>query len=607
MDGFGTARDWVGQSLLDSGGVQVGRIRAVYLDSMSLQPVWAQVLPDDERMNGVFVPLAQPAWAGGGVRVDVPRAAIDLAPGFDLTDFLSPQREQVVAAHYLSGPKRSADHSLLVVRSDAPSLLATTEAADVEPRRRFLHGRAPDTVALGGTVSILARIDIDAGDSGAPLELLDVPPEGADIKLLMHCPGFRLRSPQIRVAHVGPDAASEWGEFEIEAVAPGAHQLVISALRDGTGLGDLTLDVTVEEGVSTGPSQDKRSEVESLASTPGEASLYITFDGASNSYRFMLIDANQSNEEISKPLLRTPQEAVEGLVRQLNDLAQDRAGLSARATRDWLKGQGINLWDSFVPEPLQEEFYARQDRIGSLTIISSRDPVPWELLYPLKGDDDRGFLAERFPVMRWLPDSEKTRTLRLADAQFVLPDASPTYAQGEVDTVAGLLGTTATGAISDLERLLDVLDAGAFGALHFACHNAFAAGQPDTSAVAMTGGDFDPTYLETLRPGHKLRPRAPLVFMNACRSAGQAPLYTQLAGWASGFIKAGAGAFVGSLWEVRDRTAPVFAETFYEALLKDEVPLGQALQKARLSVRDEPGDPTWLAYTVYGHPAAKAV
>ena len=56
---------------------------------------------------------------------------------------------------------------------------------------------------------------------------------------------------------------------------------------------------------------------------------------------------------------------------------------------------------------------------------------------------------------------------------------------------------------------------------------------------------------------------APTVFMNACRSAGLAPTYNRLDGWASKFLEAGAGAFIGSLWAVSDGTAREFAEEFY--------------------------------------------
>jgi len=91
--------------------------------------------------------------------------------------------------------------------------------------------------------------------------------------------------------------------------------------------------------------------------------------------------------------------------------------------------------------------------------------------------------------------------------------------------------------------------------------------------------------------------------MNACRSDGIAANYTWLAGWAKSFLTAGAGAFIGSLWEVRDSSASLFAEEFYRVLVSG-APLGDAMKQARTAIQNEPGDPTWLAYTLYGNPAA---
>jgi CHAT domain-containing protein len=59
---------------------------------------------------------------------------------------------------------------------------------------------------------------------------------------------------------------------------------------------------------------------------------------------------------------------------------------------------------------------------------------------------------------------------------------------------------------------------------------------------------------------------APVVFINACRSAGAVLAYHQMDSWACKFLEAGAGAFVGSLWAVRDSTARHFACALYSHL-----------------------------------------
>jgi CHAT domain-containing protein len=137
------------------------------------------------------------------------------------------------------------------------------------------------------------------------------------------------------------------------------------------------------------------------------------------------------------------------------------------------------------------------------------------------------------------------------------------------------------------------------GLLHFSCHNAFTAGTPNASRILLGNQPFEPVFLEA----HAGRFVDPLVFLNACRTDGQAPLYTTVEGWASSFLRAGAGAFIGSLWEVVDTSASTYAQEFYRAALAG-YSLGESTRQARDAIRDNPGDPTWLAYTFYGDPAA---
>ena len=53
-----------------------------------------------------------------------------------------------------------------------------------------------------------------------------------------------------------------------------------------------------------------------------------------------------------------------------------------------------------------------------------------------------------------------------------------------------------------------------------------------------------------------------------------------------------------------DEAARDFAAEFYGQFVAG-LPLGEAMAAARRSAASQPGDPTWLAYTVYGHPRAR--
>ena len=86
--------------------------------------------------------------------------------------------------------------------------------------------------------------------------------------------------------------------------------------------------------------------------------------------------------------------------------------------------------------------------------------------------------------------------------------------------------------------------------------------------------------------------------MNACNSGAASPLWVGSTSWAGRFLMAGAGAFIGSFWQVRDGPARDFAASFYTAARSGQT-LGQAMRRARAEIRQS-GDPTRLAYTFFG-------
>ena len=97
------------------------------------------------------------------------------------------------------------------------------------------------------------------------------------------------------------------------------------------------------------------------------------------------------------------------------------------------------------------------------------------------------------------------------------------------------------------------------------------------------------------------------IFLNACE-AGQANLtITGLGGWAEAFLRRDASVFIGSLWSINDALAAQFARAFYDCLLglngQEAQPVGVAFQAARQAIKaQDPDNPTWLAYVLYGDP-----
>ena len=78
---------------------------------------------------------------------------------------------------------------------------------------------------------------------------------------------------------------------------------------------------------------------------------------------------------------------------------------------------------------------------------------------------------------------------------------------------------------------------------------------------------------------------------------------SDIGGWAAQFLRAGAGAFLGSYWSIYDQGAYQFAQSFYDSLLSGKT-VAQSAWAAREVVKAN-GDPTFLAYTVFAEPSAQ--
>ena len=92
-----------------------------------------------------------------------------------------------------------------------------------QARRRYLKGQCPESIPVGKSFSLLVSIVL-AGSSANELEPFDVPPEGRDVLLVMHAPGFRLLSDQRQTVHVPAERDSRPVMFELRADSPGARQ-----------------------------------------------------------------------------------------------------------------------------------------------------------------------------------------------------------------------------------------------------------------------------------------------------------------------------------------------------------------------------------------------
>jgi CHAT domain-containing protein len=103
-----------------------------------------------------------------------------------------------------------------------------------------------------------------------------------------------------------------------------------------------------------------------------------------------------------------------------------------------------------------------------------------------------------------------------------------------------------------------------------------------------------------------------LVFLNCCHlgKLERSPVaFNKLAySVARQLIDIGVRAVVVAGWAVEDAPASLFAETFYDKLLSDNLPFGDAVFQARRTTWERyPASNTWGANQAYGDPGWRAM
>ncbi|WP_327358097.1 CHAT domain-containing protein [Streptomyces sp. NBC_01304] len=484
-------------------------------------------------------------------------------------------------------------------------LLERDTAPDAQPEPRRLVAELAEQAPPGREVPLQVQVTRGGGGPGVALRGFALPAQGARLLITVHAPGLLALGDLQQELTVSAGKDSDVLRFGLRTTRTGLHTVTVRAFHGGSFLGEIRVQISVEADVPARDGPPRGAALDSLAFDPGEATLQV-LKAQDGTYSFQLLSETSYAPESFRLLAGDPERATKNIYQELRDTAAAAGGgADARRVRERLRNLGVSLWGDAVPDAVRRQFWEEAHRIRALTVLGEHDVVPWELLYPLDGDQEgEGFLAEWLPIVRRVFGQDRVRELALSRAAFVVPPGSPPEAEQEVAALRAKFGSTMAdgGTLSRRSEVQDLVNSGLAGLLHFACHNSFT---ESGSRVAMADGRFDPMDLAYARRAGALRATRPLVFFNACRSAGQISWYSANLGWAPQFLKAGAGAFVGTLWPVRSDSALQFADAFYDHLVTERLPLGEASMKARQAIRDHAGDPTWLAYAVYGSPAAR--
>lgn len=460
------------------------------------------------------------------------------------------------------------------------------------------------------------------------------PPEYVEVRLL--APDFSEHTGVWeRTMTVYPTRDSQPVVFLLTSTVLGRKRITVDFYHRGRMIASLHVESQVVAGApARGGALTLMSETLDIGEfsanppPPADLELRVACMAESNRLSFVLNSALPEEMLRSQPAGqiklngKDPQAFFSDRLQRLTDLARAAPAADAAGNQrlmqevEWL---GEGLFETLLPPELQKLYWEQieplvaQGVVKTLLINSDEPWIPWELIKPYRYNDaddseQRGpFLVEQLSLSRWLA-RPLPPPVTVKQAALVMPDVNLPHVAEEnhfFTTLAQDRSIQLQGPLQLYSEVLDSLRTGGFQLLHFATHGTFNAADADRSELHL--GNQNLTPAELVGGGLRgLRSARPLVFLNAC-DTGKAELgLVGTGGWAHKFFAEGrASAFIGTLWEVSDDLAAVFSRIFYTALAEGKT-LGEAMHTARLHIRNqEPTNPTWLAYALYGDPNGK--
>lgn len=472
-----------------------------------------------------------------------------------------------------------------------------------EGQARFLVGETKGAVELGEVFDLIVKITTQVSGERPGYAVSDAlkPIEG-NLIISIHGMGLEFPEGTSRSLEVPATGDSPEVLFPLKATEAGMHTLMITAWQASVHVTTIALRIGVN--VSFDPVVQKRTPIELRQPEKGEFTLEIIYEKKYNRYRFQLRGEGWGHSKPEFRELETERkEQYDTLLSSINAQARNLYNLSLKVQILWIKSVGTFMSNYLLPAELKASLWEQRYNIKRLNIICDGDLLPWELLYLQAPDGGTGFsFTDWINIARWRYGPPPPSSIKLQDTYLVHPDGSPAYTKKEIEQLTQIFPDA--NIITNMDSLLDVLTTGNFSMLHFASHNNIEANNLGGSYIPFGNSRFDRTLMGSVDP-KKYAGMSPLVFMNACTTAGKSPLFAEMTSWADQYLDLGAGAFVGSLWEVVDDRAPEFSKCFYETL-KAGKSLGEAMSASRsILEKNDPGDPTRFAYTLYGNPLAK--
>jgi hypothetical protein len=539
------------------------------------------------------------------------------------------QRRPVPAAAPRAMPYRSRTAAEPETTGAEPEHSGAETAAEIGST---LSAQVPGEIALGAEELVMFRIE--AAAEARPLahrrDALVKTSQKIIVVLSVENENLTVMGP--REQAVDPPAAGQprAGFFTVRGDRAGPVRVAVVFRQENAELGTIGLTLEVVEGTARAAAAAGRSDIAAL--DPDDDNLLellieqrsdngalcyeyrLHSEGLGFNYMTLksrpLLDRGNGPAATATAYVERIYERVTRELKSFNDLKQLQREVRAL---------GVSLSDELFDPAVVRVLWPLRDRIALIRVTSWEPFIPWELVRmrdPASGAIDERFVAE-YGLVRTLAGEASPRKFALQDwrylsAEFPMGTHAPAVDLAYLtETLPATRNLQPQRIAARSDDLYDALAAGDFDVLHLACHAESPQGAIDRAELIIGDeakpGSSEPRLVEadsvTVKAEAQLRARRPLVFLNACETGRAGALLTAWGGWPEIFLRAGAGAFVGTAWAVREKPAAAFAAAFYDALLDGRL-LHEAASAARAAAK-EAGDASWLAFKVYGHPRAR--
>ncbi|MEW5733576.1 MAG: CHAT domain-containing protein [Thermodesulfobacteriota bacterium] len=208
--------------------------------------------------------------------------------------------------------------------------------------------------------------------------------------------------------------------------------------------------------------------------------------------------------------------------------------------------------------------------------------------------------ADVLQFLKGRPVREDAPTLVMGNPDLGDPKLDLGFAQEEAEAIAGLM-PNATLLVRDEARASFLeKDASDYTVIHLAAHGVFSPDDPLGSALLLAKDGANDGRL-TAGDLYRLQLNAGLVTLSACETAlGKVTKGDDVVGFTRGFLYAGAGSIVSTLWQVDDRATKDLMLLFYSNLKSMEK--DEALRQAQILVKKQYGHPFyWASFELTGN------